>query len=109
MDWRIWYNTGEVVNGSTLTDWENAPSEGVLGIAIRFGRNADNIMLGEFVSGSDWYWMYDGKIYQSGTSSYTPNEWLDSGAPDGASLKKGKWTTDVHIEEVNQAMLDWVQ
>jgi hypothetical protein len=109
MNWRIWYNTGQIVDGSTAEDWANAPNEGVLGIAIHFGRRDDGVMLGELFSGSDWYWMYEGKIYQSGTSSEIPNEWLEHSAPSGSVLKKGKWTTEEHIDQVSLDMVDWVQ
>jgi len=109
MNWRIWYNTGETVDGSTAEDWDNAPDDGVVGIAVRFGRELDGTMLGELISGSDWYWMYEGKLYQSGTTSEIEGDWLNSGAPEGAILKKARWTTNEHLAAVNQAMLDWVR
>jgi hypothetical protein len=109
MNWRIWYNTGETVDGVTPEDWANAPDDGVVGIAVRFGYDKHQAPLGEFLIGSDWYWMYDGKLYQSGTTSEIEGDWLDSGAPAGAVLKKARWTTDEYIVSVNQAMLDWVQ
>lgn len=97
------------MDGSTPEHWATSPEEGVEGIAIRFGQDDSGRKRGEFISGSDWYWMHNGKIYQSGTSSDTPDVWLDHNAPSGAVLKKGKWTTNEHIEQVRQAMIDWVQ
>lgn len=109
MNWRIWYQNGQIVDGSTAEDWAASPDDGVVGIAVRFGRRADGIMLGELLIGSDWYWMYNNKLYQSGTTSEIEGDWLDSGAPEGAVLKKARWTTDEHVAAVNQAMFDWVQ
>jgi hypothetical protein len=109
MNWRIWYNTGETVDGSTAEDWDNAPDDGVVGIAVRFGIDDSGRSRGELISGSDWYWMYQDKLYQSGTTSEIEGDWLNSGAPEGAILKKARWTTNEHLAAVNQAMLDWVR
>lgn len=109
MFWKIWYKGGVSYEGSTEEDWAALPDDGVLNIGIRFGRDEYGIMLGEFVSGSDWYWMHEGKIYQSGTSSDTPGEWLPHNAPNGAVLKKGRWTTEEELAAVDAAMLEWVK
>lgn len=109
MEWRIWYKDNVVYDGADTDDWAALPDDGVIGIAVRFGPNENAIMLGELISGSDWYWIYDGKIYQSGTSSDTPGEWLPHAAPEGAVLKKGRWTSEADLAAIDAAMIEWVK
>lgn len=108
MHWKIWYLGLETIEGETPEQWEQAPNDGVLCIGIRFGLNDDGIPLGEVMSGSDWYWMYNQKLYQSGTSSDIPNEWEPSGAPDGAVLKMGRWTSEEELAQADSEMMEWV-
>ena len=108
MNWRIWYNDNSVVDGSTEADWSAAPDDGVLGIAVQFGRNNNGIMLGELLIGSDWYWMYQGKLYQSGTTSEIVGDWLPSNSPEGSIEKKARWGSDVQVSNVGNEMLAWV-
>jgi hypothetical protein len=107
--WKIWYKDNIVIEGVTAEDWAAAPDENVVGIAAHFGRNENNIMLGALVSGSDWYWLYDNQIHQSGTSSEIPGEWLAHSAPEGAILKKGSWTSNEEIARVDIEMIEWVK
>lgn len=109
MKWRIWYKGNLHFDGETQADWAALPDDGVIGVAIVFGKNEDGITLGELVSGSDWYWMFEDKIYQSNTSSDIPNEWLPHNAPDGAILKKGRWTTQEELDDIDAQMRDWVK
>lgn len=109
MQWRIWFKGGEHFDGETAADWAALPDDGVLGIAIVFGKNEYGQTLGELVNGSDWYWMHNEKIFQSGTSSLTLGEWLPHNAPEGAVLKKGRWVTDEEFVAVHSAMLEWVK
>lgn len=107
MNWRIWYIDG-IVDGSTPDDWNNAPSENVLAIAVFYGLDSHGTKLQEVYNGSDWYWMYNGNIYQNGKSTYTKNFWVDNPAPTGAVSKKGKYTTDEQMNEVCNLQLEWI-
>lgn len=109
MNWRIWYKGNQKFDGETQSDWDALPDENVIGIAIRFGKDEYDITLAELVSGSDWYWMRNGKIEQSCTSSDVPDEWLPHNAPEGASLKRGRWTTEEELHQIDSEMQDWVK
>lgn len=109
MNWCIWYKGNIKVLGETEQDWISAPDDGVIGIAIRFGVDEYSRPLCELISGSDWYWMDGGKIYQSGTSSYTPGEWLPHNAPESAILKTGIWTTDEELAVIENEMTEWIK
>lgn len=104
----IWYKTF-TVEGLNQQDWNELPVEEVLGIVSYLGVNEYDHPLYEWFSGSDWYWMKDGKIGQSNISSDEPNIWLTNSAPEDAVCKKGIWTTDTHMNEVNQKMLSVIQ
>lgn len=108
MLWKIWYKGDLKIEGTTEAEWAAAPTEGVICVAARYGQDPYGIELGAVFSGSDWYWMYEGQLYQSGTSSDTPGEWLPSGAPDGAVLKRGEWTTNEEMNADEAEMMQWV-
>lgn len=109
MIWQIWYKGGATVAGTSEQDWKMAPDSGIICVGIQFGRNKNGIMLGEICSGSDWYWMYNGKIYQSGTTSEIVDDWLEHGAPEHAILKKGKWVSDLEMHNTTQDVTNWVK
>jgi hypothetical protein len=108
MNWRIWYIDNFIVDGSTPEEWEAAPEEGVLAIAAYYGTDLYGRKLGGVWTGSDWYWMFDGQIYQNGESTWETNYWVPNPAPSHSVCKKGKWTTDAEMADVNAQVLNWI-
>lgn len=108
MNWRIWYINNLIVDGTTEEDWANAPATGVLAIAAYFGRDEYNRKLGGVWSGSDWYWMVNGEIYQNSDSTDEPNYWLPNPAPEGSVSKQGKWTTNEEMETIHTQQINWI-
>lgn len=109
MNWRIWYKGNIKIDGVTSEDWANAPDDEVIGIVVRFGNDKYGSPLNEWIYGSDWYWMYDNNISHSGTSSDTPEEWLPHNAPEGAALKKGRWTSEEELVLIDAEMNEWIK
>lgn len=107
MTWRIWYTDGSVFDGVSGADWVALPDTGVAGIAVFFSHDEYGRRLGEFLSGSDWYWWSDGTLHQNGASSLTPGEWLEIDPPSGAIVKAGQWTTNENMAAISAAMADW--
>lgn len=102
MYWKIWYEN-EVITGTTVQEWIDAPDEGVLG-AIQYKGLYKGYKSGSMHGGGDWYWMLpNGTIQNSSESTYDVNFWLPCPAPDGAFPKKGKWTSE---ERINQVILE---
>lgn len=109
MHWRIWYKGNVKVDGSTAADWAAAPDDGVIGIVVKFGIDEYQSPLNEWISGSDWYWMYNDNIYQSNSSSDVPGEWLPHNAPAGAVLKTGRWTSEAELAQIDAEMLEYIK
>jgi hypothetical protein len=106
MIWRIWYADGSVVDGSTLTEWSDYPSLGVVAV-YQFFDVKNGIVFGNSFSGCDWYWMTSDELIDSNRESLDgPNEWADFTAPEGAVIKKAAWTTDDYMNKVNSEILD---
>jgi hypothetical protein len=108
MTWKIWYVGLQTLEGRTPNEWAIAPEAGVLCVGVKFGFDEWGIMLGAVFSGSDWYWMQNGEIAQSHTSSDTLFEWLPSNAPNGAVLKRGQMTVKEEIAQAESDMIEWV-
>jgi hypothetical protein len=108
MIWKIWYVNNVTVTGYTQEEWASAPSEGVLAITAYYGNDAYGRKLNQIWSGSDWYWMINGQIYQSLSSADEPNIWLENPAPAEAVSKSGKWTTNEEMLAVENAILEWI-
>lgn len=108
MNWKIWYKGGATTEGVSDQDWAEAEADDVVCIAVKLGYNESGIALGETFLGCDWYWMHEGKLYQSLSSSEIPGDWLSHDAPETAVLKRGRWTTDEEMLELTNAMMVWV-
>ena len=105
---RIWYED-HFVDGEGIEDWQSLPSEGVLAI-YQTHEIIDGIRFGNICSGSDWYWMTDqGLIEQNGESLDEPGTWVDISLPSNYVAKKGIWTSNERIEEVNQALIEMAE
>ena len=101
--WRIWYDDGSVHDGRTLHDWMVLPDDGVLGFVLFYERLAPNgEHMRRIASGNDYYWAFPGlldTVYAHGNED--PHERYP-----GASVKRGRWTDDISIDTVNQAMAE---
>lgn len=109
INWRIWYVNDLIIDGATAEDWVSAPDEGVLAIAVHYGNDVYGRKLGEYLSGSDWYWMFENKIYHNCDSTWERDSWLPNPAPVGSVSKKGKWTDDVILDRVLQQQVEWLR
>lgn len=106
--WKVWYYGGAAFCSDSVT-WAELPDDGVLGIVTVFDeRNPHN---GErfrrVIDGRDWYWKAPGPEGEPifGFSDDDPTEILDR--YPGASLKRGKWTSDPEMSRVNREMQEW--
>ena len=109
MHWKIWYINDITVEGTTEADWIAAPDEGVLAIAVNFGVDRHGRKLTQTFSGTDWYWMYEGTIYQNDDSTWEIDYWVPNPAPIDSFSKKGKWTTDEYMAYINQLLIEWIR
>lgn len=106
--WRIWYSDG-YIDGSTQEEWNAAPYDDVQGVAEFFGYDSYGRKLGAIHSGNDWYWMDNGVISSGPASIDEPGVWLDHNAPPTAVLKRGKYTTQERIDEVDRQIAEWTR
>jgi hypothetical protein len=109
MNWKIWYTDNITIEGTTPEEWAAAPAEGVLFIAAIFGVDNYGRKLTQTLSGTDWYWMYDGQLYQNNESTWEIDYWVDNPAPEGSVSKKGKWTTNEDMEYVMSLAMEWIK
>lgn len=107
--WKIWYVDNTSIEGTSEAEWNSAPDTGVLIVACRYGHDEHGRTLAALFYSSDWYWMYEGNIYQNAESTWTPNYWVDNPAPLGSVSKKGKWTTDAHMMQVENDAIEWAK
>lgn len=105
-NWRIWYSDG-YVDGVTEQDWINAPDDNVQGVGVFFGHDTFGRKLFMTYTSSDWYWMDNGVIVANYESADEVGVWLEHNAPSTAIIKKGRYTTDERIEEVENQMSEW--
>ncbi len=92
--WRAWYTQGRKYDSST-TKWEDLPDDGALVFVLyQKSRPHRRMMLGVSL-----YW-HIGDVYACDNAA-------DALIPEGASVKRGKWTTDPEqkqvLDEANQA------
>jgi hypothetical protein len=88
MSWKIWYNNGLIITGNTLSEWDSAPSDGVLGVYEFLGWD-NGLKMGNVHVYGDWYWMNsDGSIGQS-TSLKSDGTFVEPNNPVNSILKKG--------------------
>jgi hypothetical protein len=96
--WRIWFDDGSVHDGRTLDDWTALPDDGVLGLVLFYEREGNR----RIASGNDWYWAFAGPrdtVYAHADED--PRRRYPS-----AVVKRGRWTDDLTIDLVNQAMAE---
>lgn len=108
MRWKIWYAESHTEEGETAEQWDAAPNEGVVCVAVRHGLDESGLMIGDIYCGSDWYWMANGAIEQSNSSSKNKDEWVEHNAPSEALLKKGKWVSDEEMQQTQTETMTWV-
>lgn len=101
--WTIWYENS-VMSGTTYSQWEMAPDEGVVAVYRLIERDQFG-NIGHVCMGSDWYWMLpDGSVGESLSTSDHPGEWLACDPPAAASVKGGIWVSDERMQEVYIAL-----
>jgi hypothetical protein len=110
MTWfKIWYEDTEVI-GNSLSDWQNAPIDGVITVYEFFYRDEHGTPYARVSSGSDYYWMTpDEQVGQSCSSSEEPGVWLDCEFPIDAIVKRGKWVSEERLDQVLQETLLMVE
>jgi hypothetical protein len=97
--WKIWYNNGLIITGSTVEEWVASPEDGVLGIYEFLGWD-NGLKMGNIHVYGDWYWMSNnGSIGQS-ESLTTDGTFVNPNNPNGSFLKRGGMTSQ---EEMNIA------
>jgi len=106
--WKIWYEN-EIITGTTIQEWIDAPSEGVLGVVqhkeLYKGHKSASVH-----SGGDWYWMLpNGVVQNTSDSTYTIDYWVPCPAPPEAITKKGKWTANENMLQVSKEMIEEVK
>ena len=105
--WKIWYEGGTVVVGSSRTEWEQSPSEGVLAVYEFLGHKSNGVKLGRINSGVDWYWMNgeDDHIDHCGESHIEVGQWTEPNTPMNAIVKRGKQVADAEMLIVESELL----
>jgi hypothetical protein len=89
--WRAWYTEGRIFDGEGFEDWQALPDDGVLTVMLWFANGTRRIE-----QGNDSYFATPEGIY--GHSNETVAE-IEPRYP-GASVKRGKWTTDAEMDRV---------
>lgn len=106
--WRIWYNNNVVIECDNEQEWADAPELGVQAVYQFEGYDRHGSRLGTMFQGSDWYWMYDGKMYDSADSSDEIGVWLPNPAPEGAICKRGLYLTEQEHKQIMNNIGDWL-
>lgn len=88
---RAWYTEGRVFDGDGFEDWRALPADGVLSVMLWFGDGTRRVE-----QGNDSYFATPEGIY--GHSDDPAGE-IERRYP-GASVKRGKWTTDAEMHRV---------
>jgi hypothetical protein len=97
--WKLWL-TDRTVEGKTLADWENVPSNNFIAAIEYFGKNEFENKLYRINMGCDWYWMINDEIHSSGSSHDVPGEFFENPAPEGSSVKSGIWVSNEMMNEI---------
>lgn len=90
--WRVWYTDGRVFNGTTFNAWKRLPDDGVLSVMLWHADGTRRVMQGD-----DLYFATAEGVYAH-DSRYSAEEIADR--YPGASIKRGKWTTDAEMLRV---------
>lgn len=107
--WRVWYNNNLIIEFDNEQEWADAPELGVQVVYEFHGYDRHGTRLGRLFQGSDWYWMYEGKMYENGMSTKTRGVWLPNPAPTGAICKRGLYLTDDEQTEFLQNLKNWLE
>lgn len=101
--WRAWYVDGRTYDSRSCR-WRDLPDDGALGFRIYFLEMPapDGLPQARVMSGSDYYFCVPGVGYFD--SDDEPAEIRRRYL--GAIIKRGKWTTDREMIEVNRLMMD---
>lgn len=86
--WRIWYDNGMVFWGTTFSDWEKLPEDGVLFLVLYQDKDtSQGIPYMQRLSGHDHYFATPSGIYGSS------NDEIDSihERYEDPSIKRGRW------------------
>jgi hypothetical protein len=107
---KIWYKNNNTFVGNTVEEWMAAPNNEVLAICQIIKKDKWNRTISNYFAYSDWYWMKDEEIYHNGISSPTDFDvWVENPAPIGSYVKKGIWTTDEHMQEIINELLEYTK
>lgn len=95
MRFRAWYTEGRVYEGHGYDDWCALPDDGVLTVMLY---HADGTRRVE--QGNDYYWATPDGIY-----GHSDDQQIEDRYP-GASVKRGKWTTDEEMGHVARVAIE---
>lgn len=86
---RAWYTEGRIFDGESFEDWQALPEDGVLTVMLWHPDGTRRVE-----QGNDFYFATPDGVY--GHNDQPDNE----DRYPGASVKRGKWTTDAEMERV---------
>lgn len=89
--WSVWFVGGERIDGESFEDWRALPDDGVLTVMLWFDDGTRRVE-----QGNDFYFATPDGVY--GHNDH-PQEETERRYP-GASVKRGKWTTDAEMHRV---------
>lgn len=90
--WKAWYTEDRVFEGTTFDEWESLPVDGVLSVILFHQDGTRRVMQGD-----ELYFSTPEGVYAH-DSRYSVDE--VEKRYSGASVKRGKWTTDAEMERV---------
>jgi hypothetical protein len=106
--WKIWYTDYEL-EGNSIQEWIDSPTEGVVAVYEFFGVTPEGHLLGRCSLGSDWYWMTEsGEVQINNDSADEPDVWLPVDLPPNVHVKKGKWVSNERMKQVNDEIDDMI-
>lgn len=94
--WEVFYQDGSVLS-SLENEWNDIPQDDVLGVIIWHEYHTEGCRKKTFMFGLDYY------LYVS------PSHWgntNDLAEVSEYTYKKGIWTTDEHMEEIQKIMFE---
>lgn len=95
--WRVWYVGGATIDGQSFEDWRALPDDGVLSVMLWFADGTRRVQ-----QGNDSYFATAGGVFGHNDETVAQVE----ARYEGASVKRGKWTTDHEMQQVARAAIE---
>jgi hypothetical protein len=101
LGWRAWMYDGTVYPGTTLSEWQQVPKMGVVGVVVYLDPPYRRI-----IDGYDWIWLEDGEF----KTIPTHDEWGKWNDPPTKKcdpcLKRGAGVEDEAWAEMQREMIE---